>query len=286
LLSLAGLLVALCATGALAGDAVRLTHDSLFKRDPVFTQSGEAIVYVVLERPEQLRMVRLNLADGSTAPLHKDETRSELEPAFSPDGRFYAHLQSRSPASVAMLIHDTQQDQVAEIPPASGFSGMRCPAIAPDGSRVVYSFAEDGRQNLFSCDTQAADRKQLTDSIGINNWPHFSPDGKRLVFSSTRDGNYEVYAMNADGSDAKRLTDTPGWEVRPRFSPDGTRIAFTSNRDGNFDVYVMNADGSDVARLTQHPERDDYPAWHPDGKHLVTVSERAGRFDLYLWAAP
>jgi TolB protein len=277
------LLVALCAGSASAEDAVRLTHDSLFKRDPVFTRSGEAIVYVVLERPEQLRLVELNLADGTLRPLHKDETRSELEPAFSPDGRYYAHLQSRSPASVAMLIHDTSADEVAEIPPAPGFSGMRSPAIAPDGSRVVYSFAEEGRQNLFSSDMKAGDRQQLTDSVGINNWPHFSPDGGRIVFSSTRDGNYEIYVMNADGSQPTRLTDTPAWEIRPRFSPDGRRIAFTSNRDGNYEVYVMNSDGSAVRRITNHPERDDYPAWRPDGKKLVTVSERAGRSDLYLF---
>ena len=278
--------MALCTSGAFAEDGVRLTHDSLFKRDPVFTKSGEAIVFVLLERPEQLRLMQLSLTDGTVTPLHKDETRSELEPAFSPDGRFYAHLQSRSPASVAMLIHDTEKESVAEIPPAPGFAGMRSPAITPDGSRVVYSFAEEGRQNLFSVDTEAGDRKQLTDSVGINNWPSFSPDGSRIVFSSTRDGNYEIYVMNADGSDPKRLTETPSWEVRPRFSPDGKRIAFTSNRDGNFEIYCMNADGSEVQRITNHPERDDYAAWHPDGKRLVTVSERAGRFDLYLFEAP
>lgn len=273
----------LCLCGiAIAEDVDQLTNDSLFKRDPIFIKDGDELVYVVLTRPEQLQIMRMTMSDRKTVPLHKDEVRSELEPAFSRDGRYYAHLQSRSPASVAMMIRDAKEKKDVEIPPAPGFSGMRSPTFTADGNRVLYSFAENGRQQIFSVNLQAKDRKTIIDSNGINNWPHVSKDGKALVFSSTRDGNFEIYVARADGSDVRRLTDARSQEIRPSFSPDGNRIAFTSNRDGNYEVYVMNSDGSDVSRLTDNPEKDDYPAWHPDGKRLVIVSERAGRHDLYL----
>jgi len=267
-------------------DRLRLTHDNLFKRDPVFVNAGKDVVYVVLSRPEQLRLMRLNMSDGSTEPLHKDETRSEFEPAFSADGRYYAFMQSRSAASVGMVIRDTEQNKDADIPPAPGFAGMRSPAFKPDGPRMIFSFAEGGRQHIFSVNLEGGDRRRLIDSAGINNWPSFSPDGKQIVLGSTRDGNYDIYLTNADGSNARRLTDQPSQEIRPRFSPDGKRIAFTSNRDGNYEIYVMNADGTGQKRLTQNPEKDDYPAWHPDGKQLVVVSERSGRQDLYLLPVP
>ncbi|MEX0725713.1 MAG: hypothetical protein WD065_05560 [Planctomycetaceae bacterium] len=262
-----------------------LTTDSRLKHDPVFINDGKDIVYVCLTRAEQYQMLKLEWdADKVPTPLHPDETRSELEPAFSPDGRYYAHLQSRSPASVAMLIHDTKEKTVAEIPPAPGFSGMRHPAIAPDSSRVVYAFSETGAQQIFAVTTKATDRVQLTDSRGINNWPSFSADGKWITFGSSRDGNFEIYVMQWDGTDVRRLTENPAQDIRPRFSPDGRRIAFTSNRDGNYEIYLVDIASGELTRFTDHPERDDYAAWHPSGKWIVTVSERSGRHDLYLHA--
>ena len=269
-----------------AGEPLRLTHDGLFKRDPVFIAGGEELVYVVLDRPEQLRMMQLKLADGTVQPFHKNETRSELEPAFSSDGRYCAFLQSRSAASVAMVIRDFQMDEVAEIPPAPGLAGMRSPAFSPDGQRLIYSFAESGRQQIFSVNTKGKDRKSLIDSNGINNWPSYSPDGKQILFGSTRYGDFDIYVANMDESNVRRLTSLPCQDIRPRFSPNGQRIAFTSNRDGNYEVYAINVDGSGLLRLTENPEKDDYPAWHPDGKRMVIVSERAGRQDLYLVDVP
>lgn len=286
LLSTAPPKAAIAAEPATAKEFTPLTRTGLFKRDPVFIDGGEKLVFVLLERPEQLRLMRLDLSNGNTTPLHPDETRSELEPAFSPDGRYYAFLQSRSPASVAMVIRDTQEIQDAEVPPGAGFAGMRHPAIAPDNSRLIYSYPEDGRQQIYAVNMQAGDRRPITDSGGLNNWPGFSPDGKQIVFGSTRDGNFEIYVMDADGSQVRRLTRNPAQDLRPRFSPDGNRIAFTSNRDGNFEIYLVNSDGSGLQRLTNHPERDDYAAWHPDGKQLASVSERAGRFDLYSIPVP
>ncbi|MEE3285735.1 MAG: LpqB family beta-propeller domain-containing protein [Planctomycetota bacterium] len=264
----------------------QLTDDHRYKRDPVFL-NARTLIYVVQARPEQLQLLRLDLSGGKIRPVHKDETRSELEPAVSRDGRFLAFLQSRSAASVGMVIEDTRSKKTAEIPPASGFSGMRSPAFSPDGKRVLYVFAEGGRQKVFSCDTSAGDRKVLVDSSGICNWPSVSPDGRVLLFGSTRDGNYEIYTASAtDGSSIRRLTIDRSQDVRPRFSPDGRRVVFVSNRDGNREIYVMGSDGAGVKRVTENSERDDFPTWHPDGKRIVYVSERKGRFDLRLRDVP
>ena len=279
------LLILATATTLPAADR-QLTNDHRYKRDPVFLDAN-TLIYVVQARPEQLQLVRRDLKSGKQRPVHKDETRSELEPAVSPDGRFLAFLQSRSAASVGMVIEDTKLQKTAEIPPASGFSGIRSPAFSHDGKRVLYVFAEGGRQKVFSCNTSAGDRKVLVDVNGICNWPSISRDGRMLLYGSTRDGNYEIYRARAsDGSNPRRLTHHRSQDVRPRFSPDGRRVVFVSNRDGNREIYVMGADGSGVTRVTEHPERDDYPTWHPDGKRIVYVAERKGGFDLRLRDVP
>jgi Tol biopolymer transport system component len=264
---------------------VRLTTDGRTKADPVFIRGGSEIVFTVLESPTQLSLMRLRLADGTVERLHPGATTSEFEAAFSPDGRYYAFVQSRANLNLKLVIRDTKLNRDALFDPGGGFAGMRRPAVAPDGSRVVFSLPNAAGQQLVSVDAEGKDRKDLT-RAGINNWPAYSPDGKRLAFGSSRDGDFEVYAMDADGGGARRLTRSRGLDARPAWSPDGRRIAFTSNRDGCYQIYVMNADGGGARPVRRTGEREDYAAWHPDGKRLVVVAEGGGRSDLYLIEVP
>lgn len=279
--------LALLATSGFAAEPRRLTSDGRVKRDPIFVGAdGKTIVYAVLEKPTQLRLMKLTIPDGTPEPVHPSETRSEFEPAASPDGRFLSFVQNRGNLSLALVIEDRDRTQSAEVPPGGGFSGMHSPTFTPDATRILFSYPEDGRQSIFSVDLQGKNRQTVINSVGVNNWPHFSPDGKFFVFGSSRDDDFEIYVARSDGSDVRRLTTSPRQDIRPRFSPDGKRIAFTSNRDGNYEVYAMNADGTNSQRVTDNPEQDDYPAWHADGQHLLIVSERQGRSDLYLVDVP
>lgn len=271
----------------IAAEPIRLTTDGRVKRDPVFSKpDGSELLYVVLDRPKQLRLMKLTLANGKVEPLHADETRSEFEPAVSRDGRFLAFVQNQGNLSLALVIKDLMTGTQADVPPGGGFSGMHSPAIAPDNSRLLYSYPEDGRQHLFAVGIDAKKPRRLVDSSGINNWPSFSPDGQLVVFSSTRDGDYDLYVMKSDGTDVRQLTDSPKQDIRPRWSPDGRRIAFTSNRDGNYEIYLIALDGNGLTRVSKHPEQDDYATWSPDGRRLVFVAERDGHQDLVAVDAP
>jgi Tol biopolymer transport system component len=260
---------------------VRLTTDGRTKADPVLVRGGAEVVFTMLESPTQFRLMRLKLADNTVEPLHPGAVTTEFEAAFTPDGRFYAFVQSRGNLNLKLVIRDTKLNREAVFDPGGGFAGMHRPTFAPDGSRVVFSMPGPAGQQLVSVDAEGKDRRELT-KTGHNNWPAFSPDGKRLAFGSSRDGDFEIYVMAADGSDVRRLTRSPALDARPAWSPDGKRLAFTSNRDGCYQLYVMNADGSGVRRVRRTSERDDYASWHPDGKRLVVVAERDGKSDLYL----
>ncbi|HVC95805.1 MAG TPA: hypothetical protein VND64_19090 [Pirellulales bacterium] len=282
------ILCALFAVGAAshAAEPEQLTRDGRLKFTPVFRNGGRELVFVELVNPTLYQLRRLVLADGTNEPLHANSSTSEFEPAWSTDGECYAFLKTRGALSVSVVVRDKQGGELGEILPGAGFCGYRSPALAPDHSRVAFSYAEQGTQQIISAGLDGGDRKPLTDSRGINSWPSYSSDGRSIVFGSSRDGNFEIYRMNADGADVRRLTDHPFQDIRPRYSPDGRQIAFTSHRDGNAEIYMMNADGSILRRVTESAERDDYAEWHPDGERLVIVSERHGKTDLYIIGVP
>jgi TolB protein len=265
----------------------RLTSDGRLKMDPVFAKIGEelAIVYTLQESPTLMSLMRMRFPDGKPERLNPDATLNEFEATFTPDGRFYAFVQSRANLNLKLVIRDVKQAKDSIFDPGGGFAGMRRPSFAPDGSRVIFSIPVATGQEIASVDREGKDRKSLTKSA-LNSWPAFSPDGKQIAFGSSRDGDFEIYVMAADGSNPRRLTKSPGLDARPAWSPDGKRLAFTSNRDGNYEIYVMNADGTGVRRITQNTERDDFAAWHPDGKQLTFVGERDGKFDIYSVEIP
>lgn len=265
-----------------ATEPVQLTRDGRLKLATAVCSSGREVVYCELANPTLYRLMKLNVQDRTSLPLHTKVDTSEFDPMFAADGKSYAFLKTVGVLRAAILIHDDMGNKLGEVAPGGGFSGLRSPAIAPDRSRVVYSFGEGGRQQLFSAKFDDSERQTLADTPGINNWPAFSPDGRTIVFGSSRDADFEIYRMNADGSVPQRLTNSPGQDIRPKFSPDGKRIAFTSHRDGNAEIYVMQADGSQPQRVTNSPERDDYADWLPDNEQLVIVREHDGWHDLFL----
>lgn len=268
-------------------DEKPLTTDGRIKSSPVFTDNtGTELAFVVQESAVQMQLCQLKLADGSVTPLHPKQPTNEFEPAYSPDGQWFAFIQSRGNLTLAIVIQNLTRGSETEVAPGGGFSGARSPAISPDGSTLLYSYPESDVQSIWGMDLPAGKRRPVIAGPGINNWPNFAPDGKRFVFSSTRDGNFEIYTANADGSDIQRLTHEARQDIRPRFSPDGKRIAFISGRDGNYEIYTMQADGTNLVRVTTNAERDDYPTWHPDGQHLVIVAERRGKHDLVLINVP
>src|SRR5205085_819288 len=246
-----------------------------------YDSDGKGIIYVELEKPTLLRLMRLDLETKKKAPLHEKAATGEFEPYCSRQSPMYAFARLKGPLSVAICIRNRQTGTEVEIPPAEGFSGLRSPALTSDGKRMAYIFPDGGGGRLLSVASDGSDRRELADGSSINNWPDYSPDGKHIVFGSTRDGNYEIYLMPTEGGAAQRLTDSPFQDIRPRFSPDGKRIAFVSHRDGNAELYVMDRDGSNLRRITDHAERDDYPVWDPTGETLTAICERGGKHDLY-----
>jgi len=124
-------------------------------------------------------------------------------------------------------------------------------AFSPDGSKIVFRSARDGRFDLYSSNRDGTERRALTSDDARENFPVFSPSGDRVAYSSNRDGardgagnltfdNY-ILAVERDGTPGavQRISDHPGQDSHPWFSPDGEWLVYTSERGGINDEEPM-----------------------------------------------
>ena len=88
---------------------------------------------------------------------------------------------------------------------------------------------------LYTCNVDGSDLRQIT-NLGNANWaPFFHPSGKKIIFSSNhateRGFPFNLYMINIDGTNLKQITFDSMFDAFPMFSNDGKKIIFSSNRN-------------------------------------------------------
>jgi TolB protein len=104
---------------------------------------------------------------------------------------------------------------------------------------------------IFICNTDGTDLKQVT-NLGKANWaPFYHPSGKKIIFSSNHHSDkgydFQLFMINEDGTGLEQITYESMFNAFPMFSPDGKKIVFSSNRNngGTRDTNVFIADWVD-----------------------------------------
>ena len=100
---------------------------------------------------------------------------------------------------------------------------------------------------LFICDADGSNLRQLT-GLGNANWcSFFHPSGEKVIFASNyqskRDFPFTLYMINIDGPGLKKITYNDTFDAFPVFSINGKYLAFSSNRNngGTRDTIFISA---------------------------------------------
>lgn len=107
------------------------------------------------------------------------------------------------------------------------------------------------KMEIFVCDVDGKNLRQIT-HLGKANWaPFFTPDGKHILFSSNHAGkrgfNFNIFMVDVHGNGLEQITYDGVFDSFPMFSPNGKKLAFSSNRNnrGTKDTNVFIADWVD-----------------------------------------
>lgn len=221
--------------------------------------------------------------DGSDPVRLTNNTTTDTNPAWSPDGTRLAFQSSRD-GNVEVYVMNANGTNQTRL--TNNISTDGSPAWSPDGTRLAFASNRESAYKIFLVNADGTNLVRLTDNVAADDLPAWSPDGTKLIFSTLRHGStYEIYSMNADGTNQFRLTNNTTNDLEPQWSLDGSKIVFSTLRDGNSEIYSMNPDGTSPLRLTNNTTGDFSPWWSPDGSRITFVAARDGNNEIYTMSA-
>ncbi|MGE5180138.1 MAG: FlgD immunoglobulin-like domain containing protein [Bacteroidota bacterium] len=215
---------------------------SFTTRDQVFQHETSREIWQFYDRTQQAALV--STIDQARSRILGDPTGvvSYIDPAWSPDGKYLAYVQTDSQVSGCALM--VQQYSV---------STNMAVSITPVGSAITVI--------------------PLTPGVRPRH-PDWSPDGTTLAFDSDATGLsvdiYTVQVFPTVGTPVRHTFMNTRSEANPAWAPDGVRIAFDTNQFGPnvLEILDTSTDAVTLAEQNFASVSHDDPDWSSDGNSL------------------
>jgi len=189
---------------------------------------------------------------GNIVKQLTDEIGYDAEPTVSPQGDKIVFTSMRS-GDLELYTMNLDGSDVKQITNELGYDGGAF--FSPDGTKIIFrssrpkteteireykellaeGLVEPTEMELYICNADGSDLRQLTD-LGNANWsPFFHPSGDKILFSSNFEAKrgfpFNLYLIDLDGKNLERVTHGETFDAFPVFSNDGKYLAFSSNRN-------------------------------------------------------
>ncbi len=206
--------------------------------------------------------------EGNIVKQLTNEPGYDAEPTVSPKGDKIVFTSTRS-GDLELYTMNIDGSDVKQITHELGYDGGAF--FSPDGSKLIFrssrpktddeikeykellaeGLVQPTQMELYICNADGSDLRQLT-NLGNANWsPFFHPSGEKILFSSNFESErgfpFNLYMIDIDGKNLERVTHSKTFDAFPVFSNDGKKLIFSSNRNngGGHDTNLFIAEWVD-----------------------------------------
>jgi TolB protein len=149
-------------------------------------------------------------------------------------------------------------------------------------TKLAFVSNASGHKEVYTCDYDGHNVRQITADKSIALLPRWSPDGKKILYNSYKDGGPMLYMKDIRSDKIRQISARSGLNTGACWAPDGKKVALTLSPKGDPDIFTINLDGKIVKRLTNHWGIDVSPTFSPDGNKIAFVSDRSGSPQIYV----
>ena len=151
-------------------------------------------------------------------------------------------------------------------------------------SRIAFcAETKRGIRNIYLCDIDGGDVRQLTRFNTLCVEPSWNPTGRSIFYSKYASSGIEVVETTVSASPMSRiLSRFRGINAGAAMSPDGRHLAVILSFDHMVDLFIMDINTRKLARLTKGYAVEASPCWSPDGRSIAYVSDESGSPRIHI----
>ncbi|HEB60998.1 MAG TPA: peptidase S41 [Phycisphaeraceae bacterium] len=224
-----------------------------FPRYPSLSPDGETLVF---SWAGDLWKVPVAGGEAVRLTVHPG---TDLQSAFSPDGKWLAFISKRA-GYQNVYIADPACRNIRRLTFNDRYAYLR--GFTADSKRVIFdshlAHQIPSQRQMYTVPAEGGVRTRLLDCLGRS--ASESADGRQIVFvrgysAWTRRGYHgsgarNIWRFDKESGNYSKVTNRDGNDGQPHFLPDGS-IVFLSDRDGIVNVYRLPPDADALARPKQ-----------------------------------
>jgi TolB protein len=150
-------------------------------------------------------------------------------------------------------------------------------------SKIAFVGTATGNKEIYLCDYDGYNVKQVTNDKSIALMPRWSPQGDKVFYNSYKDGEGPaLYLMDIASGRSTKVSARKGLNTGAAWAPDGQSVALTLNVGDNMDIHRIDLSGKILDRLTNSWGINVSPTFSPDGTKVAFVSNRSGGPQIYV----
>ena len=216
------------------GRTVKMTNGIGSSSGSAWSSDGNTIAYSSSTNSGQTHIYTMN-AFGGNKQSYIDTSEIEVEPSYSPNGKWIAFTSNRY-GKPMIFLRDLKTDEETRLTYAGWYNASA--TWSPDSSHLLFGSYDRkiDRWDLFKIQADGTHLERLTLNQGDNEKPTYSPDGRFILFQSTRsasgkntiNGVTKLYIMSKDGYYQKELDISLSDIRQPTWGPRLDTVALES----------------------------------------------------------